>query len=228
MNMNMRSWYKAVAVTVATSSLGISVQAQNVVYDASKQIGTTLVQSFYSTNEFGDQIKLAGAGPLDRTIGQFKFEYYLSRLVTGNEKVTLRIYDNTGANGQPNNLLWDSGAIALNERTGYQTLVVNNPTDASGNALTVPDWITWTVSFAGIEGNESVGLLLRDTPTIGEDYTDYWDKTPAGWQTKIIQDTPVTFGAQVVAVPEPTTIQLGLLGALGLLGSLAVRRRSSK
>jgi len=228
MNMNMRSWYKALAVTTATTSLGFSVQAQNVVYDASTKIATGLVQSLSSTNEFGDQIKLAGSGPLDRTIGQFKLEYYLSRLVSGDEKITIRLYDNTGAQGQPNNLLWDSGAISLNERTGYQTLVVNNPTDVSGNALTVPDWITWTVSFSGIEGNETAGLLLRDTPTIGEDYTDYWEKTPDGWQTKIIQDTPVTFGAQVVAVPEPTTMALGVLGALGLFGSLAVRRRSSK
>lgn len=223
----MRSWYQTVVWTVAASALGVSVQAQKVVYQAATSTGQ--VNYLSSTNEFGDQIKLAGSGPLDRTIGQFKLEYYLSRYVSGNETVDVKIYDNSGgAQTAPGSLLWDSGAFSLNGRTGYNTLVINDPTDPTGKQLKLPDWVTFTVSFGGIEGNETAGLILRDPPAAGENYSDYWEKTSTGWETKVLPDQQVTFGAEVIAVPEPATIQLAVLGALGMLGSLAWRRRASQ
>jgi len=36
---------------------------------------------------------------------------------------------------------------------------------------------------------------------------------------------PGNFGVQVIAIPEPTTVALGLLGAAGWLGCRAARRR---
>lgn len=225
--MKIRSWYQTVVWTAAASTLGVAAQAQTVIYEATTSSGQ--VNYLSSTNEFGDQIKLAGSGPLDRVIGQFKLEYYLSRYVSGNETIQVRIYDNSGSGtSEPSSLLWDSGAYSLAGRTGYNTLDISDLTDATGKQLVLPDWVTFTVSFAGIEGNETAGLILRDAPTVGESYTDYWEKTASGWETKVLPDTQVTFGAQIISVPEPTTVQLAMLGAMGLLGSVAWRRRSSK
>lgn len=236
--MNNHSWLKQ-AVLVATAAVaGISAQAQNVVYDSSTPLNT-VTQWITSTNEFGDQIKLAGTGPMDRTIGQFKLEYYLNNVISYNETLTVKIYANDGANGAPGSLLWTSGTFSITSPTGsgtqtlYQTAVFNDLTAADGTPLKVPDWITWTVSFGGIEteAGEGAGLLLRNEPTVGSNYSDYWEKLPSGWHTEVLDGTPVVFGAQVVSaaeVPEPSTIQLGILGAVGLLSSLAIRRRSSK
>jgi hypothetical protein len=232
----MNTWFKAAVFSVVATSIGISAQAQNVVYDSST--ATTSPTWLPSNgNEYGDQIKLSGTGSLDNTIGQFKLEYYLNKSISYNETVTINIYANDGTGGAPGSLLWSSGEVHLtsadgnvDSMTGYQKLTIDAPTTTDGAALTVPDWFTYTVSFGGIDSaaGEAAGLIIASAPTVGDNYSDYWEKEADGWHTKVVDGTPVVFGAQVVSVPEPSVIQLGMLGALGMLSTLALRRRSSK
>lgn len=230
----MNTWLKAAVFTAAAASVGISAQAATV-YDSSISSGTA-VQWLTSTNsEFGDEIKLAANTTLDHTISQFKLEYYLNQSISYNETIKVSIYANDGTGSAPGTLLWSSGTISITSptsatSTGYQTITFTDLTTTDGAALVVPTSFTYTVSFGGIDSTagEGAGLILRDQPTVGENYDDYWVKTEDGWHTQVIDGTPVVFGAQVQSVPEPSVIQLGALGALSLLGSLALRRRSSK
>lgn len=231
----MNTWLKAAVFTAAAASISLSAQAGTVVYDSSSSSGS-VPQWLTSTNsEFGDEIKLASNTTLDHTISQFKLEYYLNATISYNETIKVSIYANDGAGSAPGTLLWSSGTISITSpssvnSTGYQTITFTDLTTKDGAALVVPTSFTYTVSFGGIDtsANEGAGLILRDQPTVGENYSDYWVKTEDGWHTQVIDGTPVVFGAQVQSVPEPTVIQLGALGALSLLGSLALRRRSSK
>ncbi len=207
------AWLAGLAMVAISSQAGI-------VYDNS----TTTLGSFYgSTNEFGDQIKLAG-NPLERTITQFRFDYYLSHGVNGDEKLTFKLYDNTGPNGSPGNELYET-STPIQMNPGYNTVTID------GLNLNVPDNITFTVQLTGIEGNETGGLLLYDPPTVGSSFNDLWEKDNGTWTLKTFaaQGGPIAnFGAQVIAVPEPSTVQYLLLGGLTLVGSITYRRRSAK
>jgi hypothetical protein len=214
MKTNSRSWTKALAVLVSMAALTVTIQAASIAYDNS----TTSLGVFYgTTNEFGDQIKLAG-NPLERNITTFKFEYYLAHGASGDERGILRLYDNTGQQGSPGTLLFQSDLFSL--RPGYNTMVGDGL-----NIFAPSDNITWTVEFSGVTGNEIVGLTFYDPPTVGSSFDDFWEKTGDTWVLKRfsadVDGTISNFGAQVTAVPEPSTIALGLLGAAALL----LRRR---
>ena len=64
-------------------------------------------------------------------------------------------------------------------------------------------------------------------PAVGASLDDFWVKnTSGGWSTFLIDaNTPANFGARITAVPEPTTMALGLLGGLALLAN-RIRRKA--
>jgi len=220
MKNNTRS-LKAVFAFLATSAalcIPAWAQAPTIVYDNTSTNGFS-GQFYNSLNQYGDEITLAGQS-FDRTITTFRFDYYLSHGVTGNEQATLTVYDTTGPGGSPGNVLFSDGPF--NITSGYNTV-----TD-SGLNVSVPDTIIWTVQFTGISANESVGLLFYNPPTVGSSFDDYWEKVNGVWTLSRFTPSggPVAnFGAQVLAIPEPSTVQYALLAGLAALGVMAYRRR---
>jgi len=183
--------------------------------------------------EYGDEITLSGSKN-DRTVTKFEVEYYMSYGISGDEKAQIKFYDNTGVNGAPSNLLFDSGVFSL-KRTGYNTITINDIN------IVVPDTFTWTISFTGINDcvksvwktydpsadndfqeviffqcNERIGLVWCDPPTVGSSYNDFWEKRDTGWTLMRMPDgiPSANFGARITAIPEPTPIKLSLLAGL--------------
>ena len=96
--------------------------------------------TFASTNEYGDQVTLAG-NPDQRKITQFTFEYYNKTQVTGNEKIRVRFYNNAGVTNSPYKLLYESQEIPIINSNGGFNLISLTPN------VVVPETFTWTVQF---------------------------------------------------------------------------------
>jgi hypothetical protein len=199
------------AMVVGASVFGQAPEA--VIYDNSINY---LGQFFFTPNEFGDQIVFSATEP-ERTITNFKIEYYVDPVMAdNNETVQVRLYQNDGVGQSPGTLLYDTGIFSIASGINYVNLQNMN--------LRVQDGLTWTVLFGGIDPGDTAGLLLFDPPTIGTSFNDFWEKSGADWGTKTIAGVNANFGAQVIAVPEPSTVALMLLGSLAGLG-LMLRRR---
>ncbi len=215
---------KLIVLLAVAAGLATQVGAQTpaaVVYDNTSTNSFT-GQFYGSQNEFGDQITLAGAN-FNRTITTFRFDYYLSHGVNGDEQATLTVYDASGPGGSPGKVLFSDGPFNLN--SGYNTV-----TD-SGLNVKAPDSIIWTVKFTGVEGTEQAGLLFYNPPTVGSSFDDYWEKVNGVWTLNRFTPSggPVAnFGAQVLAIPEPSTVQYALLAGLVVLGVTIYRRQFAK
>jgi len=225
MKKNARSFKGLIVLLAVSAALLVPAWAQTpspqIVYDNTSTNSFT-GQFYGSQNEFGDQITLAGAS-FNRTITSFRFDYYLSHGVNGDEQATLTVYDATGPGGSPGKVLFTDGPF--NITSGYNTV-----TD-SGLNVAVPDTIIWTVKFTGVEGTEQAGLLFYNPPTVGSSFDDYWEKVNGVWTLNRFTPSggPVAnFGAQVLAIPEPTTIAYALLAGLVVLGATAYRRQLAK
>jgi hypothetical protein len=200
---------------------------------------TTTYQGMFlaSTNEYGDEITLAGTA---RLLTAFLFEYYGDFTPQGDEMLRFRLYANDGPiyykeYREPGSLLYDSGFMAIATNVNTIRLWMGK--------LQVPDTLTYTVQFAGLgqAPGDRAGLLFYDPPTVGAElpglsqgqtyigsYPDFWEKKEGEWGLYGYESPhpPANFGAQVLGVvPEPSTIALGLLAAAGWLGCRAARRR---
>jgi hypothetical protein len=210
---------KIMVALLGTAMLGTAVRA-DIIYDNTT---TSLGQYTSETGEFGDQINFAGTA---RDLTDFQFQYYLGS-ATGGATADLKIYDMTGTpitqNGNsyaaPGNLLYDSTAIPIQVGAGVF--------DVSQVSLTLPDTVTWTVSFNA--GTNIVGLLLANPPSVGSSLDDFWVNNNGTWELHSYNGSPVAnFAAQVSAVPEPSVVEFGMMAGLAGLGWLSMRRRSSK
>src|SRR6266516_4582816 len=123
------------ATLVSTSVLSIA-QTGNIVYD---NFTNDKGQFYFSNNQFGDQINLAGT---DRTASLFQFYTFFSGTV-GSASATIRFYDNTGAGGAPNNLLFTSDPITLPNGNNFETINF-----AGATPVILPDSFTWTIQFS--------------------------------------------------------------------------------
>src|SRR5207247_2125736 len=174
-----------------------------------------------ATLQFGDQITLAGP---DRTLSQFSFYYFFSGATASTQRMTLRMYANTGVTNSPDpSPFYTSDPIALNP--SFNTETINFP--LSSNLITLPDTFTWTVQFSNLGATETGGLLLYGPPTVGSSLNDFWLNEGAnGWSLRQISGGTVLadFAARVSAVPEPGVLALGALGALFLAGLKRFRK----
>ncbi len=191
----------------------------------------------YSGFELGDQINLAGS---DRILTRFDFEYYGINLNANTAKAQVRFYMNNGplapsGFNMPGTLLFDSGPFPISTPANLDNRATLIFTDFSlaanplGQALTqpLPNSFTWTVEFTGINtaNNEHAGLVLYTPPVVGQSYTDYWENQATGWKLLVNGSGPIDFGASFQAVPEPSTVALFALGAIGLAGLIWRGRR---
>ncbi len=230
----IKSLRNTAAILVGVTFFGASASA-SIVYDNSTQY----LGSFTDQNNFeaGDEIQLAGT---DRTMTSFSFEYSLysdSGAVSGNETAELFIRARDGnPNGlTPGTILYDSGVISLAGRqnaAGFGTITADNT-----SVLLPPSGdVVWTVKFSGIENTpdpahagqfvgEHAGLLYYGPVTVGSSFDDYWINRGSGFELVSVDGITDNFGAQLTAVPEPSTIALILIGA-SALGVARFRRQS--
>ena len=184
-------------------------------------------------SEVGDEI-LLGSGP--RIASTFQFEYFSSGLHSGgvsNEQFRVRFYLNDGAflgsgpGGDtylPNTVIYDSGLQTLESATdpsGRNTYLF----DLSYTNLVLPNRFTWSVQFSGIGPGEVAGVSIYDPPAAGNNLDDYWLRNGGVWELRGTNGQPISFGAQITTVPEPSTYVLALLGGLCGFALLGWRRR---
>jgi hypothetical protein len=176
--------------------------------------------------EAGQEIVLAGTlTSLDLTAFQVNIDFTGTGTPTGTVDVSL--YQNNGAlyNGyaSPGSLISDLGSASLSSfTTGSGALVGYN-----GLNIIVPKDFTYIVTFSGLTATENAGLAIYGTASVGQNYHDAWVNTASGYQLQVATGSLPTleFGATVstTAIPEPSTIALGVMGACGFL---ARRRRN--
>jgi len=189
---------------------------------------------------FGDEVNLAGVA---RQVTQFVIGYVgdFSTLSSA-DTITLKIYANDGVNysgpnsERPGTLLWQSNPFQLANGGNILTFAVPN--------IVVPDRFTWAVTFSGATGapGSNAGLVFSDPPTVGGElnngkigsYNDIWIQTdPSNADSWALfsnlkdgqgNSLPANFYASVIAVPEPSTWALAVLGG-GLLWWAGRQRR---
>ena len=84
---------------------------------------------------------------------------------------------------------------------------------------------TFTIEFSDVPNTQNVGLLLRNPPVVGSSFDDVWVRPENGdWALRQIPLTTANLAAQVVAVPEPGTVALALIGIGSLFGFMRRRR----
>lgn len=236
--MNFVSNLRPLRIAGAAALLGAVSGSAAVVFD-----NTLNVQPGFgaqTTREYGDEIALAGT---DRYVTQFVFQYqgdFTPAVDAPARTATIRIYANDGPSAlpgqttapRPGTLLWESGPLTLAAGDNIVSLAPN---------IMVPDTLTWSVEFSGLSGAEGdrAALTISSPPTVGGElnggvvgsYNDYWIKTDPNdsdsWALRRVEDgqVPANFYAHVVAIPEPSTVALALLGFGGLIW---IQRRRSR
>jgi hypothetical protein len=217
----------ALGITIQTNAVDLSMYATNVYDNSSSYLGQ---RAPTTANTYGDEVNLTTTTTF-RQLYQFKFEYWLSHDASLNETATLTLYKNDGpdyfggsANPTPGTSFYTT---SFSISSGQHTVTVDASPNGLDNMVMLPNRFTWTVTFGGIEGSEQVGLLLYNPPSVGSSLDDYWEKVGSTWTLKNYNSSsggPIAnFGAQIVAIPEPSTLALGLIGA-AVLGFLARRR----
>jgi hypothetical protein len=214
----------AAACLAVSAFMGVTASAQNIIYDNTS--GPLGQRTGEGNAEIGDQVIFAGTA---RTVQQVSFEYFVSPGGSGNETATFFMYRIDNVTKLPSTLLYSSPTFNLVPATtgGFGTATIN------GISVDVPDQIAWTVSFAGLEGSESAGLLFYNPPSVGSSPTfvnpndgtvgDYFLRhNVSGWQVMETDGLVDNLNVRFTAVPEPTTVAL-MLGGLVTMG--LIRRR---
>lgn len=219
----------AAVVTILGASLPFSVSAQTVVYDNT----ANNLHAIHSTSEeYGDQITLAG-DPTLRTATAFELIYYSNYSLNGGGVVRLYANDGpqVGGHSSPGELLYQSAAfnILKSDGTDLNNVVGTRLTiNLANTGLVVPDKLTWTVTFAGAGGANEAGVLVYDPPTVGSAGELFWKRNGPIWSLADLgNNVNGNFAAKLTAVPEPSTVALGSIAAIGWL-ALAGYRRSKK
>jgi hypothetical protein len=149
--------------------------------------------------------------------GQF---FRLTTPVYGNELADLRFYKNDGVPvapseaPSPGTLIFDSGTFPIGGFT-LESIVTFDQTNLNGGVV-VPRDFTWTVTFSGLSADETAGLALYATASVGTNYGSAWYDDSTNWQFLMAGsgDPPPNFGAIIFGTPLPQldfTTQSGAL-----------------
>lgn len=231
----------------------LAVVAQNahgqILYnDTTTQVSSP--ETYFNQNnaQLGNEIVLTGAASQDTVTG-FKtaFDFFGdAAIATGGVTADVKFYANTGPNvptgpggyPSPSTVLFDSGAFSLGGYTGTsaspsdQSINFSAAQLATGNTVNltgpVPKDFTWTVTFSGLSGDQSAGLLEFAPPTVGTNFGDAWYNNGTGWQLKTpaVGGTPIQFYAEVFGtaaasgVPDASCLPVSALAVAAGLGCM--------
>ncbi len=221
--MNKAQVGKLLALVVGVG-LAFKAQAQidgpEVVY----RNGSDPILGFYAPAnnalEYGDEIAFDGT---NRLLTSIKLEYFSSE-ATGSMVVRIRQMDGDQVAGagaatfKPGTIAYESPSIDLG--ANFNTLVIDQlPSNVLGSRVLV------SVELSGIAAGQQVGPLLRNPPIIGSSADDIWISDGAGdWALAAIPGATANFAVEIVAVPEPATILLSVLGGAVLFGFRRMKR----
>ena len=180
----------------------------------------TVGGSSVTVTEIGDQVTLSGS---DRRITDMLVGYALTSANTNrNETATLNIYKDN-ASGVPATLLFSSAPVTLTlAPNGAEAIFQGISADLQG-----ANTVTWMLNFGDVDAGETLGLVLFGNPTIGVSFDDIWVRAGGTFELKNIPGAfqPEAFYARIIAVPEPNTLALLVLGGVACLGFRQLLRR---
>ena len=186
--------------------------------------GSDPILGFYApadnSVEFGDEIAFDGT---NRLLSQIKLEYFSSE-ASGSMVVRVRQMDGDLVPGagpatfKPSTMLYQSDPIDI--VNNFNTIGITEiPSPTLGSRVLV------SVQLSGLGASQEVGPLLRNPPVIGSSSDDIWISDGAGdWALASIPGATANFAVEVVAVPEPSTVLLALLGGAALFGLRRMKR----
>jgi hypothetical protein len=236
---------------VVTGLLAQNAQSQTTLYNNSGQAGAGTYEGNYNygNGEVGNEVVLAG-GPWDQ-LNTFQLQFDVVNAANGTsgtptglatEFLTVNFYSMTGPGGVPGQSFYTYSASL--QSLGLSTYTQGETLNLTPTGVVVPQDFTWTVTFSGVPNSENAGLsIINGTPNgsgvpvpkVGFNYNDAWvNAGNANWSA--VQTSPtiggpdnpgLQFGALItgtsMAIPEPSTIALGVIGACAFLA----RRRKS-
>jgi len=176
--------------------------------------------------EFGDDLTLTGTA---RLVNHFVFQYFGDIADNVVAMATLRFYANDAiipgkSSLAPGSLLWQSDPFKVAKGDNIATVNVPN--------IPVGDTFTFSLEVPGLAGVSGNQFLLHTTTRaadVGKSFNDLWVKSGAVWSLLQLGSPAgsqrADFAVQISAVPEPSSLALGGLGAL-TFGWFALRRRS--
>jgi hypothetical protein len=210
----------------AVALLCQNAQSQSLVYsDTASYTGDNynFDSGVAGTVSAGNEIVLAAANDV---ITQFSVQVDFTGTGTPSGTVDVQFVNNNGTplfNGfsPPGSVIWDSGSSALGSFSSAAGEVLTYTVPS----VTVPKDFTFVVNFNGLTSTEVAGLSIYGNATVGDNYNDAWVNTGTGWTLQKGGGTVPApqFGATLTAIPEPSTIALGVMGACAFLA----RRRKS-
>jgi hypothetical protein len=234
---------KTIVSKTATAGIGLflvaspAIKADTLVYDNSTT-NTLQNLTLANGNTVGNEILLGSP----ETISSFEFELFNpTNMFHGSVSMTVNIFANTGPHtpsGYPTpstSLFSDTFSFApppsaylpyypYDGTAGYGLRVIE-----SGLSLALPSDFTLAISVSGLSNSDHLGLELYNSITTGNAYNDYWYNNGSGWQLlqNSLDANNNNFGGRfyIAAVPEPSSIFLGLVG--GALLFCRRQRRSS-
>ena len=214
-----------VAASVLASVAVMTVSAAPVVtYDT--ELYDPQTTAYANGAEIGDDVQMdpdiTYAG-----LTQFKFSYTaFGLLLPDDASITFRLYKLDGANGTPGTQLFEQSGIPMQgSSAGPLQVTLDLGTEAA--PLWTPSNIGWTVEFLNTHPIYTNPGLVAANTTVGSSLNTYFVKTSSGWELAQLSggSIPGTFEATVLAVPEPSVTQLGLIGLVMLFGGRFLRRK---
>ena len=209
---------------IASVGVAFNAQAQQTIYlNESDPLGDIV----FEPTEFGDEVAFESEWEENFILSGIGLEYYTSEAAGS---MVIRVRQNNGPvhpevafTYQPGTILYESVptpiGLVLDPSNpdalspGYGSLVID------GDDITpaiLPGRITVTVEFRDLNEGQTVGIITRNPPTIGQSANDMWvssqdDEGNVSWS--FLEDAGTgNFALEITAVPEPSAILLSILG----------------